>query len=92
MNNEPSRRRLVPAGTEHTALEAIVGRAILDPEFREVLLRAPERVQEEYNLADEEVEALRQIRPSHLETFADTLKASLLKAAAVTIFCASERG
>jgi hypothetical protein len=83
--------RLAPASSRGTALEAIVGRAILDPAFRKMLFKSPEKVRAEYDLTPQELAALKRIKPAHLETFADTLQAKLLKSASVTIFCAVQR-
>jgi hypothetical protein len=85
------KKKLAPASSRGTALEAIIGRAILDPAFRATLFKSPEKVKAEYNLTPQELAALKRIKPAHIETFADTLQAKLLKSAANTIFCAAQR-
>lgn len=85
------KQRLAAASVESKALEAIIGKAVLDPRFRQLLFRSPEKVKEAYNLTAREAAALKRIQPDQLKAFADALKAKLLKSAAVTIFCGATR-
>jgi len=83
--------RLARAGVKSTVLEAIIGKAILDPAFRRTLFRNPEKIRKEYDLTPKEVAALKTIKPDYLETFAAVLQTKLLKSASNTIFCAATR-
>ncbi len=55
------------------AVEKIVGRAVLDSEYREALLADPDEVLGEYNLTEGEVAALKAIDFETMESFAGTL-------------------
>jgi hypothetical protein len=61
------------------SVEAIVGKAVLDGEFREALFASPEEVLSEYELTDEEVGALRAIDFETMESFAGTLDERISK-------------
>jgi hypothetical protein len=61
------------------AVEAIVGKAVLDSEFREALFANPEEVLAEYDLTEEEVAALRAIDFETMESFAGTLDERISK-------------
>lgn len=61
------------------AVEAIVGKAVLDGEFREALFASPEEVLGEYELTDEEVVALKAIDFETMESFAGTLDERISK-------------
>jgi len=52
---------------EHVAL--IIGRAVTDSKFREQLFANPDAVFGEYNLTEEEKDALRKIKQEDLEEF-----------------------
>jgi hypothetical protein len=85
------KRRTAIAGVKSNVLEAIIGKAILDPTFRRTLFRNPEKVRKEFNLTAKEVTALKTIKQEHLEDFAEVLQTKLLKSASSTIFCAATR-
>jgi hypothetical protein len=55
------------------AVEKIIGKAVLDSEFREALFADPEKVLGEYDLTEDEVAALKAIDFETLESFAGTL-------------------
>ncbi|MGD8474849.1 MAG: Franean1_4349 family RiPP, partial [Anaerolineae bacterium] len=55
------------------AVEKIVGRAVLDSQFREALFADPDEVLGEYELTQEEVAALKAIDFETMESFAGTL-------------------
>lgn len=61
------------------AVEAIIGKAVLDGQFREALFAEPEEVLAEYDLAEEEVAALRAIDFETMESFAGTLDERISK-------------
>jgi len=52
------------------AVEKIVGRAVLDSQFREALFADPDEVLGEYGLTQEEVAALKAIDFETMESFA----------------------
>jgi hypothetical protein len=55
------------------AVEAIIGKAVLDTEFREALFANPDEVLAGYDLSEEEVAALKAIDAEAMESFAGTL-------------------
>jgi hypothetical protein len=61
------------------AIEAVIGKAVLDSEFREALFANPEEVLAEYDLTEEEVAALRAIDFETMESFAGTLDERISK-------------
>jgi hypothetical protein len=61
------------------SVEAIVGKAVLDSEFREELFADPEKVLAKYELTEEEVAALRAIDLETMESFAGTLDERISK-------------
>jgi hypothetical protein len=61
------------------AVEAIIGKAVLDSEFREALFADPEEVLAEYDLTEEEVAGLRAIDFETMESFAGTLDERISK-------------
>jgi hypothetical protein len=52
------------------AVERVVGRAVLDSEFREALFADPDEVLADYELTEEEVAALKAIDFETMESFA----------------------
>jgi hypothetical protein len=62
------------------AVESVVGRAVLDGEFREALFASPEETLAGYNLAEDEVAALKGIDAETMETLAGTLNERISKA------------
>lgn len=61
------------------SVEAIVGKAVLDSQFREALFANPEEVLADYELTEEEVAALRAIDFETMESFAGTLDERISK-------------
>jgi hypothetical protein len=59
------------------AVEAIIGKAVLDMEFREALFANPDEVLASYDLSQEEVAALKAIDAEAMESFAGTLDEAL---------------
>jgi hypothetical protein len=57
----------------------IIGRAVTDSKFRELLLANPEQALEEYDLTDEEKESLLKIRKEDLEDFSGKLDDRITK-------------
>jgi hypothetical protein len=61
------------------AVEAIIGKAVLDSQFREALFANPEEALAEYDLTEEEIAALRAIDFETMESFAGTLDERISK-------------
>ena len=61
------------------AVEAIIGKAVIDAEFREALFANPDGVLAEYDLTDEETVALKAIDFETMESFAGTLDERISK-------------
>jgi hypothetical protein len=61
------------------AVEAVVGKAVLDSEFREALFANPDEALAEYDLTEEEITALRAIDFETMESFAGTLDERISK-------------
>ena len=61
------------------AVEAIIGKAVLDSDFREELFANPEEVLAGYDLSEEEVAALKAIDAETMESFAGTLDERISK-------------
>jgi len=62
------------------AVEAVIGKAVLDGEFREALFANPEEMLAGYDLNEEEVAALKSIDSETMETLAGTLDERISKA------------
>ena len=61
------------------SVEAIIGKAVLDGEFRETLFADPEEVLAGFDLTEEEVAALKAIDFETMESFAGTLDERISK-------------
>jgi hypothetical protein len=61
------------------ALEAVIGKAVLDSEFREALFADPDQALEGYELTEEEVAALKTIDAETMESFAGSLDERISK-------------
>lgn len=59
------------------AVEAVIGRAMLDESFRDLLFAAPDQAFKGYELGVEEIAALKAIDAETLDAFADTVDARL---------------
>ncbi|MBO9312609.1 MAG: Franean1_4349 family RiPP [Chloroflexus sp.] len=64
-----------------TAVEQIIGRAVVDPEFREKLIADARAACAGYDLTEEELEALERLDAESLKAFAGTLDPRLSKSA-----------
>jgi hypothetical protein len=62
------------------ALQAVIGKAVLDSEFREALFADPNQALEGYELTEEEVAALKAIDAETMESFAGSLDERISKA------------
>jgi hypothetical protein len=62
------------------ALQAVIGKAVLDSEFREALFADPDQALEGYELTEEEVAALKAIDAETMESFAGSLDERISKA------------
>ena len=63
------------------AVSQIIGRAVTDPEFRKTLFSNPEQALEDYNLTDDEKEALKNLKQEDLEDFSTKLDSRITKRA-----------
>ena len=61
------------------ALEAVIGKAVLDSEFREALFADPDKALEGFELVGEEVAALKSIDTETMESFAGSLDERISK-------------
>jgi hypothetical protein len=61
------------------SVEAVIGKAVLDSEFREALFADPEEVLAGYELSEEESAVLRAIDFETMESFAGTLDERISK-------------
>ena len=61
------------------ALQAVIGKAVLDSEFREALFADPDQALEGYELTEEEVAALKTIDAETMESFAGSLDERISK-------------
>lgn len=61
------------------ALQAVIGKAVLDSEFREALFADPDQALEGYELTEEEVAALKTIDTETVESFAGSLDERISK-------------
>jgi hypothetical protein len=62
------------------AVEAIIGKAVLESDFREDLFANPDEVLGGYDLTEEEMAALKAIDAETMESFAGTLDERISKA------------
>ena len=62
------------------AVQAIIGKAVLDSEFREALFANPDQALAGYELTEVEVAALKAIGAETMESFAGTLDERISKA------------
>jgi len=60
-------------------LQAVIGKAVLDSEFREALFADPDQALEGYELTEEEVAALKTIDAETMESFAGSLDERISK-------------
>ena len=61
------------------AIEAVIGKAVMENEFREVLFANPDEALAGYELTDEETVALKSIDAETLESFAGALDERISK-------------
>ena len=61
------------------ALQAVIGKAVMDSEFREALFADPDQALEGYELTEEEVAALKAIDAETMESFAGSLDERISK-------------
>lgn len=73
----------------HAKIEQVLGKAMVDDSFRNRLFREPEKVGEELGLNESSIKVLQSIEPRSFDEFGKRLSSSLLKDAALIIFCAS---
>ena len=63
------------------AVSQIIGRAVTDAEYRQLLFSNPEQALQGYDLTDEEKEALENLEQEDLEDFSTKLDARITKRA-----------
>jgi hypothetical protein len=68
------------------AVEAIIGKAVLDMEFREALFADPDNTLEGYDLTEEEVAGLKVIDSETMESLAGTLDERISKFGSHLVF------
>ena len=61
------------------AVETIIGRAVTDLQFRDLLFADPKTALAEYTLTDEEREALMKMKQEDVEAFANKLDERITK-------------
>jgi hypothetical protein len=71
----------------YSKLAQTLGRAMIDAEFREKLLKDPKGVGKELGLNESGIEALSKLDRTALSGFTDRLGTKLLQDGAVIIFC-----
>jgi hypothetical protein len=72
------------------SVQAIIGKAVLDSEFREALFADPDQALVGYELTEVEVAALKAIDAETMESFAGTLDERISKAMIAAGFGGSE--
>ena len=63
------------------AVSQIIGRAVVDTAFRELLFSNPDQALEHYDLTDDEIEALKNLQQEDLEDFSTKLDSRITKRA-----------
>lgn len=61
------------------AVAQIIGRAVMDDDFRALLLSNPEQALQGYDLSDDEAEALKGLKQEDLEDFSAKLDSRITK-------------
>ncbi len=63
------------------AVSQIIGRAVIDTEFRNLLFSNPDQALEGHDLTDDEMEALKNLKQEDLEDFSTKLDSRITKRA-----------
>jgi hypothetical protein len=63
------------------AVSQIIGRAVIDTEFRNLLFSNPDQALEGHDLTDDEIDALKNLRQEDLEDFSTKLDSRITKRA-----------
>ncbi len=63
------------------AVSQIIGRAVIDTEFRNLLFSNPDQALQGHDLTDDEIEALKNLRQEDLEDFSTKLDSRITKRA-----------
>lgn len=63
------------------AVSQIIGRAVTDAEFRQLLFSNPDQALQDYSLTGDEIEALRHLKQEDLEDFSTKLDSRITKRA-----------
>ena len=69
-------------------IESLIGKAIVDPDFRETLFERTSDIAKEYELDEDSMEGLKQIDRSLVDNLAKSFEGKIMKEAADIIFCA----
>lgn len=63
------------------AVSKVIGRAVTDAEFRALLFSDPDQALKDYDLTDDEVDALKNLKQEDLEDFSTKLDSRITKRA-----------
>jgi hypothetical protein len=77
----PSNERKETRLMAHDAVSQVIGRAVIDTEFRTLLFSNPPQALQGYDLSGDEVEALKNLKLEDLEDFSTKLDARITKRA-----------
>lgn len=71
-----------------TRVQTVLGRAIVDEEFRDTLFDRLDIVAKEYELSEIDLRIVKNVNMEEIEELAEALNSKIIKAAAAIIFCA----
>lgn len=74
------------------AVQAVIGKAVTDSEFREALFANPDEALAGYELTEAEIAALKSIDAETMESFAGSLDERISKAFAIGIYAGMASG
>jgi hypothetical protein len=72
------------------SLQEIIGRAVMEPEYRELLFSEPDRALEGYELTEEEASALKRLHPEKFDAVASELEERISRAGGLRPFLAGK--
>ena len=65
------------------SLQEIIGRAVMEPEFRELLFNEPDKALEGYELTEEEAASLKRLHPEKFDAVAGELEERISRAGGI---------
>lgn len=68
-------------------LEIVLGRAIIDGDFRKKLFMCPEKASNEYGLDEKSLDLIKSLDPEEIERLAKSTENEIVKNSAGIIFC-----